>query len=50
VAGDVGGDEAGPESAGGEGVSAVEGTDLDALLIIQDGEVDGTGEVVFEVF
>ena len=50
MVGDVLGDEAGSEDAGGEGVCFVEGADFDALFVAENGEVDGAGEMVVGEF
>ena len=50
MVGDVLGDEPGSEDAGGEGVCFVEGADFDALFVAENGEVDGSGEMVVSEF
>ena len=50
VIGGILGDVAGAEDAAGEGASLVEGADFDPLLVGEDGEIDGPGEMVFGEF
>ena len=47
VIGGIEGDVAGAENAACEGAFLVESADLDALLIGENGEVDGAGKMVF---
>ena len=47
MVGGILGDVAGTEDTACEGVFFIEGADFDALFVGENGEVDGTGEVVF---
>ena len=47
VTGDPFADESGTAATGGELVVFVDGADFGAFLVVEDGEVDGAGDVVF---